>query len=150
VTASQAGDSSYGPAPEVSQEFDVFYAFNGFLHLVANPPAVNPANAGAAVPIRFELGGDPGPGVIAAGFPLVRRVICDTLAPVGQVEPAVTPGASSLRYERATGRYTYLWKTDKSWAGSCRQFTLGLIDGTLHRAIFRFRSRPSHGHPGAE
>jgi hypothetical protein len=32
----------------------------------------------------------------------------------------------------------YVWKTEKSWAGSCRQLNVRLIDGTEHKANFRF------------
>jgi hypothetical protein len=31
-----------------------------------------------------------------------------------------------------------VWKTDKAWVGTCRVFVLGLNDGTLHRANFKF------------
>jgi hypothetical protein len=37
------------------------------------------------------------------------------------------------------GQYTYVWKTDKSWKGQCRRFTLTLIDGTTHAADFKFK-----------
>ena len=137
VTASQAGDSTYGPAPDLSHDFKVTYAFTGFLHPVENPPNFNRVTAGQVVPIRFKLGGDLGPHVIAEGF--VQRVSCDTSAPLGEPEPAVTAGSSSHRSRASTRRYTYIWKTDKRWAGSCREFTLKLDDGTEHRASFSFR-----------
>jgi hypothetical protein len=35
-------------------------------------------------------------------------------------------------------RYTYLAATQKSWAGSCRDFGLKLRDGTTHRVRFAF------------
>jgi hypothetical protein len=31
------------------------------------------------------------------------------------------------------------WKTRRSWAGSCRQLLLGLADGTVRRADYRFK-----------
>jgi hypothetical protein len=31
-----------------------------------------------------------------------------------------------------------VWKTDRRWAGTCRQFMLKLKDGTVKRADFRF------------
>ena len=39
--------------------------------------------------------------------------------------------------ETDTGR-TYLTTTSKSWAGSCRDLTVTLRDGTTHRARFTF------------
>jgi hypothetical protein len=35
--------------------------------------------------------------------------------------------------------YSYVWKTTASWAGTCRQFTLGLKDGSTRTALFDFR-----------
>ena len=54
------------------------------------------------------------------------------------VDQTVTAGSSSLSYDTTTGQYTYVWKTQKSWAGSCRQFTLRLSDGADHIALFMF------------
>jgi hypothetical protein len=51
----------------------------------------------------------------------------------------VTAGGSSLSYDAGTHTYTYVWKTDKAWANTCRQFVLGLNDGTFHRADFQFK-----------
>ncbi|MGE5249082.1 MAG: PxKF domain-containing protein, partial [Bacteroidota bacterium] len=34
--------------------------------------------------------------------------------------------------------YTYVWKTDKLWANSCRQLVIKLDDGSFHRANFQF------------
>ena len=51
----------------------------------------------------------------------------------------MTAGASSLSYDAATGQYSYTWKTENSWAGSCRQLIVHLIDGTDHIASFKFK-----------
>ena len=149
LTASQAGDEAYQPAPEVSRDFRVLFEFAGFRPPVADPPVLNRANAGRVVPITFELWGKPGPGVLEAGGPVVRRVRCGTLAPETGYEPAASPGASALRYQAATGRYAFPWRTQKRWAGSCRELALPLIDGSVHRAYFSFPGRPgSNGRPG--
>jgi len=34
--------------------------------------------------------------------------------------------------------YTCVWKTDKTGSGTCREFRLDLIDGTSHKALFKF------------
>jgi hypothetical protein len=140
LTASQVGDADYEPAPEVSQAFHVYFDFKGFLPPVEGPPALNRVNAGRVVPVAFELAGDPGRGVLEGA--LVRRVDCDTLEPAGAYEPAASPGASKLRRAGSSGRYTYPWKTQKSWAGSCQELALELVDGSLHRAYFRFADHP--------
>ena len=50
-----------------------------------------------------------------------------------------TTANQGLTYDAASGQYTYVWKTQKSWAGTCRQFTLRLTDGTDHIALFKFK-----------
>ena len=37
------------------------------------------------------------------------------------------------------GLYKYAWKTDRGWAGTCRELRVLLVDETLHTAKFRFR-----------
>ena len=94
-------------------------------------------NAGRAVPIKFSLSGDQGLEVLAEGYPRSQRVPCDADNPVDRIEETVTAGASGLTYDAAADEYTYVWKTDKAWAG-CRQLVLKLDDGTVHRANFKF------------
>jgi len=36
------------------------------------------------------------------------------------------------------GKYKYEWKTQKPWAGTCRELSPALLDGTTRTAIFRF------------
>ena len=50
----------------------------------------------------------------------------------------MTAGSSSLSYDATTQTYTYVWKTDKTWAGTCRTFLMQLIDGSQHSALFKF------------
>ncbi|HTO46108.1 MAG TPA: PxKF domain-containing protein [Burkholderiales bacterium] len=143
ITASQPGDGRFGPADEVSQSFDVRFDFSGFLPPVTDPPAVNRVKAGRTVPIRFRLGGDAGRDVLAAGSRRVRPVDCNASAPVNDVAGGFWAGSNGLMHFPGTRTYTYLWKTEKSWAGTCQELSLELVDGSVHRAVFRFE-RP-HG-----
>jgi hypothetical protein len=70
-------------------------------------------------------------------------VSCATSAPLGEYEAALESGWTSHRRRGGTDPYKYVWKTKPRWAGTCREFTLGLIDGTEHSALFDFRR--SHG-----
>ena len=54
-------------------------------------------------------------------------------------EQTGTAGSSTLSYDASTDTYTYVWKTEKPWAGTCRQLVVKLKDGTFHRAIFKFK-----------
>ena len=99
--------------------------------------AVNVLKAGQGVPVKFSLGGDQGLDILAEGSPSSRPVACDADAVLDPVEETVTAGASSLTYDATTGVYTYTWKTDKAWAGTCRELTVTLSDGTTHTAQFK-------------
>jgi hypothetical protein len=76
------------------------------------------------------------PATLPGDYPMSRRVDCDDFEPTGPLQSTVGADGSGLVFE--DGRYTYEWKTQKSWGGTCRKFVLKLIDGTTHTAIFRF------------
>jgi hypothetical protein len=113
--------------------------FSGFFQPVDSLPTLNLANAGNAIPMKFGLGLNAGLGVIQQGYPVVQLVACDTSAPLDTIEQTVTANSSSLTYDPTANQYTYVWKTNTAWAGTCRQFILRLTDGTEHRASFKFK-----------
>jgi hypothetical protein len=123
---------SFHRAPAAEQ-----YDFTGFFQPVDNNPAVNKAKAGSAIPVKFSLGGDQGLDIFAAGYPVTKSATCD-LSSSDLIEETVTAGGSSLTYDPVTAQYTYVWKTNKAWAGTCRQLVVGLNDGTTHTAWFNF------------
>ena len=59
-------------------------------------------------------------------------------ATLANSEETVAVGASSLTYDADADRYTYVWKTERSWANTCRQLIVTLGDGTTQVANFRF------------
>jgi hypothetical protein len=123
-------DSS-GNAASLVRTYSVVYDFDGFFAPLALQPAVATLKAGDDVPVKFSLNGYQGLDVFAA-------------------PPAWKPGCPSpssdssrafgtLAYRASVDRYVYLWKTDPSWAGSCRELIVALGDGTVRRANVRFR-----------
>lgn len=115
------------------------FAFGGF-----EPPVdgavPNILTAGRAVPVRFSLGGDRGLDIFAPGSPTVVLLTSCAGLPTGDpVEETVAAGGSSLTYDPETDTYTYVWKTQKSWAKSCRRLELAFSDGSSASAIFDFR-----------
>lgn len=125
-------------------QFHVHYAlpypFGGFLPPVQDAPATNVAKAGRAIPIKFSLDGNRGLGILAARSPSSVPVTCDASAPAGLVEETATAGTSGLHYDAAADTYVYVWKTEKSWAGTCREFRLALADGLPAKtARFHFK-----------
>ena len=124
-----------GNTDTVMHGYTVAWPFGGFVAPI-NRDAENVLKAGQVAPVRFSLGGDRGLGILA-GPPTSRPVQCDTTMLAEPVEETVTAGASGLTYDPATGTYSYAWKTDKAWAGTCRQLTVTFVDGTSHTALFR-------------
>jgi Domain of unknown function (DUF4082) len=114
------------------------YNFTGFFQPIDNAPVWNSAKAGSAIPVKFSLGGDMGLNIFKGGAPQATVTSCVSGASVDQVEQTVTAGGSSLSYDAAGGQYTYVWKTDKAWAGKCVKFELGLGDGSSHIALVQF------------
>ena len=88
--------------------------------------------------MQFQLGGNQGLSIIAAGYPTAIQISCTTGAPVNTGTLTDTAGSSGLQYDPVTGTYTYVWKTLKSWSDTCQQFNLTLNDGTSHLADFQF------------
>ena len=145
IAADMAGDEEYAPASRHTQSFPIIYDFGsgtggGFTGPVSST-SFNSARAGQAVPVKFSLGGDLGLLILASGYPKSVTIACPGgNDPVNVVPETTTAGGSGgLTYDAATALYTYLWRTDRAWSGSCREFVLRLADGTEHTARFQFR-----------
>lgn len=115
----------------------VLYNFTGFFSPVSNLPAFNNVNAGRTIPLKFSLSGDKGLSIFADGYPVSQQIACDSSAPLSELEGTVTSGGSTLTYSPDT--YHYNWKTEASWAGTCRILIVKLNDGTEHTALFKFK-----------
>jgi hypothetical protein len=118
---------------------EALFSFSGFFPPLDNPPTVNLLKAGQAVPVQFSLGGDQGLTIFAADSPTSQPVNCQDGTAENLIEPTVTAGGSGLSYDPDTDTYTYVWKTQKAWAGTCRQLVVTLTDGTEHLATFEFK-----------
>ena len=112
------------------------YEFTGFFPPVDNTPISNAVKAGSALPVKFSLGGDLGLSIFASGYPQVVLVQCQTTATIDAIEETVAAVANSLSYDATSGRYNYVWKTDKAWANSCRELQLMFNDGEVYKARF--------------
>lgn len=116
------------------------FQFGGFLPPLAHDPAVvNVRRAGSAVPLEFSLGGDYGLDILAEDSPSSMVVACPEGAQESGVpEAAETSGKSTLSYDEDSDTYTYVWKTERAWDGTCRELNLELSDGSAHTAQLRF------------
>lgn len=144
ATCSGAVDNA-GNTGSASASYFVAYNWSGFFQPVDNLPISNTTTAGSAIPVKFSLGGDYGLNIFASGYPKVQTIACATSSTGGsgrdEIEETVTAGSTALKYDATTQVYTYIWKTDKAWAGTCRQLIVKLIDGSEHIAFFQFNGK---------
>jgi Tol biopolymer transport system component len=117
-----------------SRVYDIVYDFSGFGNPLQPFPHEASFKAGDGIPVRFSLAGGHGLDVLMDWAPVSREVPCGD-APAG---PWGTQTGGTLSYKASQDRYTYLWRTEKAWAGTCRQLVVVLNDGTYHHANVRF------------
>jgi hypothetical protein len=136
-------DPNHGHATKTIQ-VSVLYRFVGFLSPVKNPPVFNKVRAGRAVPLRFSLGGFQGLRVLK-GTPSSTAIACRASAPSQRLDEDDDhdDGRSGLRADGF--KYIYVWRTDRSWAGTCRKLAVTLADGTTHEVLFSFEKKAIHG-----
>lgn len=136
TAADRAGNTS-----ATTHSYSVRWAFRGFAPPLADPPAQTTHRAGAVIPVRFTLGGRPGVDVLAPGSPRSEKIACGSTPDTDGVEPTRWLGRPLLITHRSAARtgYLHLWKTSRSWAGTCRQLVVALADGSVHRADVSFR-----------
>ncbi len=128
------GATDYG---KVTAWVTVIYRFSGFFPPINHLPEVNMATAVEAVPVKFSLIGDHGLSFLAGSYPASQQIACDTGELIGAIVP--TKAAESLIYNPVDDQYKYVWKTSKTWAGTCRQLILKFDDGMEYRAYFMFK-----------
>jgi hypothetical protein len=121
-------DSS-GNAASESTTYTVRYEFDGFYSPLVAEPATVTLRAGETVPAKFSLHGDRGLDVIARA----------AWRPCFVTTNDWSGAAGSLTYNTGPDRYTFMWATERAWAGSCKELLLTLRDGTTHSAYVSFR-----------
>jgi len=128
-----------GNTDTVTVNYQVEFNFTGFFAPVENLPTFNLVRSGRAVPIKFSLNGDRGMDIFAAGYPDSEEISCDAVETVTNVKNTLNDSTSSLSYDSKAKQYNYIWKTEKSWSGTCRQLTIVLTDGQPHMLNFIFK-----------
>ena len=118
--------------------FEKSYVFSGFFPPVGNRPTVNTVKAGSAIPVVFSLNGNQGLAIFYPNYPVSQAITCSTGAPTDAITVTMTANASGLQYDAVSKNYTYVWKTDKTWANSCRLLLIKFNNGALHTADFAF------------
>jgi hypothetical protein len=135
-----AFDSDGNVIATLERQDSVDYPFNGFFQPVDNLPALNVTKAGSAIPVKFSLGGNQGLDIFYnSTYPASQTIDCSTTAQLDTIETTVTAGGSSLSYDASSGVYTYVWKTNSAWSGTCRSLVIRTKFGTVHTADFKFK-----------
>jgi hypothetical protein len=112
--------------------------FSGFLPPLGDN---NQQNAGSTIPVKFSVGLDLGLNIFAPGSLFSRQINCSPNScganvGIGPWEPTESVGGG-LRI--TDGQYHYDWKTDKAWAGTCRELEVILLDGRRFRTKVSFQ-----------
>lgn len=124
-----------------TNNYSVQYTFSGFGNPARPMPMMNVVKAGRTVPVKYSLLDANGAFIsdlASFGSLLSAPVACDSSGS-GPMEKANSAGSTTIRYDTASNQFIYNWKTDSSWAGSCRALQLTLNDGTQHLAMFQFK-----------
>jgi hypothetical protein len=137
TTVTATATDAVGNTASTTFTVTVLYNFAGFFSPVGNLPTLNTVNAGKAIPVKFSLSGNKGLNIFAPNSPYSVSINCSTTDPAADIVETLNAGGSSLSY--STDQYNYVWKTESSWAGTCRQLVVTLNDGSVHRANFKFK-----------
>ena len=136
-----AGGPNYSDAFVAKISIQQTYVFSGFDRPVDNPPIVNNAKAGSAIPVKWritDLDGTPVSDPASFKSLTSYSVSCESISgdPFDELDE-YSAGSSGLQY-LGDGYWQFNWKTKKSYAGQCRTMTLELADGSTHTASFKF------------
>ena len=132
-----ADDSRNVSAP-ASATVTVRYRFAGFSAPVHNLPAVNRANAGRTIAVRWRLSDAGGTPVTSlASFVSLMSAPIGCAASPGEVieEQMVHADGGPVRYDPDADHFIFNWRTSKGWEG-CRLLRLTLADGSRTYALF--------------
>jgi hypothetical protein len=129
-----------GNTASATVSYNVIYGFSGFTRPVDNPPALNTANAGSIVALKWQLTDANGaPITDLAGVAVkAESLACDLGTTPDQPEESAA-GKSGLQ-NMGGGYYQWNWATPKAYAESCKTMKLDLAEGPgMERtALFQF------------
>lgn len=122
-----------GNIASVTHSYVVFASWKGKLDL---PPAWSSVKAGQSIKVTFDIGGNAGADVFAAGSPSSEPVDCVSGASLGGGNAA----DGDLKIKHKGGRYDWLWQTNRAWKGTCRALTMDFAigDGAVIQLLVRF------------
>ncbi len=126
----------------ISKKFNIIvkYDFSGFFRPIdSDSEVVNVVKAGSSIPIKFSLNGYQGTNVFAVGYPMVITGVYQPDVEYEVITTIETAGKSGLNYDSYSDQYTYVWQTNKAWAGSNKILVVKFSDGTYKTVNFQFK-----------
>jgi hypothetical protein len=120
--------------------YNVIYNFSGFTSPVDNPPTLNTANSGQAIPLKWRITDANGVPVTNLANVTVKVVgFACSLGTTPDLPQESASGNSGLQ-NQGNGNYQFNWKTPKTYANSCKTMKLDLGEGPGQErtALFRF------------
>jgi hypothetical protein len=140
VRFSQAGNANYNLAPRKTEIVNALpWTLVGFYQPVDMGGVYNVVTNGKTVPLIFEIFAGAVERTNLASVKSLAQVeiACSPAAPTDNIETLAT-GKTSLRYDTATGKYIYNWKTPTA-AGKCYRVTITTQDGSSLVAFFKLK-----------
>jgi hypothetical protein len=106
--------------------------FTGFYAPLDGPDTVT-ATAGQGVALKWNTfsNGVSVEDAAAEHNVTSRQVACDLTGASDHPPVADDAGDSALRWDPEAGQYVFVWKTLRSWANTCREFTVTYRDAPL-------------------
>jgi len=114
-----------GRTTTLRHTYNVVYDFGA----VTTPGGKSSSEAGRTIPVWFSLNGVSDPSAISSISSAASS--CD-----GTTVSSGSPVTMNGRLTYDGSQFKFLWKTDKSWAGTCRALLISLSDGTTHTIVF--------------
>jgi len=124
--------------------YRVIYDFTGaggFQSPINNPPVLNTAKAGSAVPVKWQLPDGHGGFISTLGAITsitFQKINCANVSST-LTDPVETTATGNTGLRSTANQYIYNWQTSKSWAGSCYVLNLSLNDGSKYSANFQLK-----------
>ena len=141
VTANQAGNELFNPAPSVQQSFAVVYnavVGHRFLQPINVPPqAQGVFKAGSTIPVKFQLFLADGVTSVATAVATIRVNRVSDGATVAVLSNGPSAG-TTFRYDAVAQQYVFNVDT-KNWTAGSYQITALLDDGSQITVIVRVR-----------
>jgi len=129
-----------GNVASATHNYQVIYAFTGFISPVDNPPVINIAKAGQTIPLKWRITDANGNPVTDLTDVTVTAVSlsCPSVPTTDAIEEYAT--SNSGLQNLGDGYYQWNWRSPASYANSCKTLILDLGEGAgfEHLALFQF------------